>query len=515
MFNPVKNAAAMKAVLGQNGIGAWYGTGSVTGSNLHYTGGYDVRNALGGLSFKEALMGRKTPGPESLQGERKHSTPAAGVKGKRRKPPRMGLAASTATEAPSGKYSPQALLRVVAETGIGLPYALLMNGVPNWRGLSSTRYGQLVNSYYRKISEYRQSLGEERQQAEESFKANPTLPSVTALSSATIASAIAYNAPTGSDASAYGTGYGALAALDKRAAATRSTYLNTYSEAYLKPYREKEALAEYIHEGLLKSVNPEAEKKAFELAKLKGLRRRMKRTREGRKPGKKSQSAVAAAQVARSRRGGKRAGRRFARGGRITMLAKGGKSKQTVAQQTHNTAAPSAKATRKKVQAQIRHHNRVVDRRGAKRQQYADDRYEEESEGILDPVEKEREELEAREAYEAARREELAPLLNEIAVNVQRTSLIGAMQSSLFSAPTFARGGRVPPAAASAAAQPVHVGSPSVTVPLAVQLSGAMEALNPQIQAVVDGRLRDLGQAAGSAKTTVSAPGRRVSYGGN
>lgn len=38
MFNPYNNALAAKAIYDRQGIGAWYGTGFVTGNNLHYSG---------------------------------------------------------------------------------------------------------------------------------------------------------------------------------------------------------------------------------------------------------------------------------------------------------------------------------------------------------------------------------------------------------------------------------------------------------------------------------------------
>jgi hypothetical protein len=58
MRNPVRNAAAMKEVYDGQGLGAWYGTGSVTGDGVAYTGAYDVRDALGGRTFQEALTGK-------------------------------------------------------------------------------------------------------------------------------------------------------------------------------------------------------------------------------------------------------------------------------------------------------------------------------------------------------------------------------------------------------------------------------------------------------------------------
>ena len=87
MRNPVPNAAAMVAIYGSQGLGAWYGDGSVTGSNLHYTGNYDIRNALGGATFKEALGGKKggatdTPEPQQVEGKyTKHKAGSTGEGG--------------------------------------------------------------------------------------------------------------------------------------------------------------------------------------------------------------------------------------------------------------------------------------------------------------------------------------------------------------------------------------------------------------------------------------------------
>jgi hypothetical protein len=55
MLNPVKNAAAAAEIYHSNGLGAWYGTGYVTGTNLHYHGHLDLRKYLGGLSFRQAV----------------------------------------------------------------------------------------------------------------------------------------------------------------------------------------------------------------------------------------------------------------------------------------------------------------------------------------------------------------------------------------------------------------------------------------------------------------------------
>lgn len=55
MLNPVKNAAAASEIYHAQGIGAWYGTGFVTGSNLHYHGHLDLSRVLGGESFRSAL----------------------------------------------------------------------------------------------------------------------------------------------------------------------------------------------------------------------------------------------------------------------------------------------------------------------------------------------------------------------------------------------------------------------------------------------------------------------------
>lgn len=58
MRNPVKNAAAMNEVYDSQGLGAWYGTGSVTGDGVAYTGKYDISDALGGRTYQEALTGK-------------------------------------------------------------------------------------------------------------------------------------------------------------------------------------------------------------------------------------------------------------------------------------------------------------------------------------------------------------------------------------------------------------------------------------------------------------------------
>lgn len=55
MLNPVLNAAVAAKMYGAQGIGAWYGDGFVTNQNAHYSGGYDIRKSLGGMSFAEAV----------------------------------------------------------------------------------------------------------------------------------------------------------------------------------------------------------------------------------------------------------------------------------------------------------------------------------------------------------------------------------------------------------------------------------------------------------------------------
>ena len=79
MLNPVVNAWAAAQIYRRQGLGAWYGTGSVTGDGQNYTGDYDIRNALGGLSFQGALwmatdgrIGKKPPAIEKIgKGSRK------------------------------------------------------------------------------------------------------------------------------------------------------------------------------------------------------------------------------------------------------------------------------------------------------------------------------------------------------------------------------------------------------------------------------------------------------------
>ena len=55
MLNPVLNAAVAAKMYGAQGIGAWYGDRFVTNQNAHYSGGYDIRKSLGGMSFAEAV----------------------------------------------------------------------------------------------------------------------------------------------------------------------------------------------------------------------------------------------------------------------------------------------------------------------------------------------------------------------------------------------------------------------------------------------------------------------------
>jgi TP901 family phage tail tape measure protein len=55
MLNPVVNAWAAAQIYRRQGLGAWYGTGSVTGDGQNYAGNFDIRRALGGLSFDGAL----------------------------------------------------------------------------------------------------------------------------------------------------------------------------------------------------------------------------------------------------------------------------------------------------------------------------------------------------------------------------------------------------------------------------------------------------------------------------
>lgn len=532
MFNPVKNAAAADEVLAANGLGAWYGTGSVTGSNLHYKGSYDIRNALGGMSFKEALHGRKAPGKESIQSEKKRATKAAGGKGgkgKRKPKRRAGLSTGYAAEAPKGKYSPAALMKVVSETGISLPYGLSMygnaSGAPNWRGLSAQTYGKLVDQFYRKVAEYREKLGEERQAAEESFPSNNLLSSVTALSANTIQEALGYHPPLRGEANAYAAGYEILGSLDERGQALRGNYLNTYTEGYLKPYRRKESIAEYNKENALAVIDPEREQSEFARAALRGLRRRSKQSKVVEKKSKASPKGKnAPKRKSKTKTSTKKPGRRYARGGRIggaiaKHFSKGGKAKGqaglTTAVKPGSTPAKERARQAKKVRASIQHHSRVVNRRAKKKTRAAEEGYEDEMEGIEDPLEKQREEEEWLAEYEEARRNEIAPLLSELAFNVQRTANVGRAQSSLFAMPSFARGGRVPAGGASAPPPSApQSGNPNVTVPLGVHLSGGLEALNPHIQAEVDGKLHDLGQAAGVSRATVSSPGRRVSYRG-
>lgn len=403
----------------------------------------------------------------------------------KRRPPK--LSDSNFAEPPNGPYAPAALLQIAAATGIGLPYKLLdEKGIPNWRALPVSKYGAMVKDYLRRVAEYRKNLGEERTSAEEGYLSNPMLSSVIALSPNTISEAVGYHSPIRPDTDAYQTGYSALGTLDQRAEATRQSYLNTFSEGYLAPVEQRRTEITSTRDRILASLNPEREAKEFARARLKGLQKRVKRKQN---------------RIRKALKG-------------KTANAKTAKQKAAIKKRTGTATRRVARVATRKTRQQIKQQARKVKGRATRRGAQAEATYEEGIETLLDPVEAEREELERRNQFESARREELAPLLSEIASNVQRTANVGRVQSRLFAPPTFARGGRLPAGTAQAVAAPVNVGAPNVTVPLAVRLSGALEALNPQIQAVVDGKLKDMGQAAGGARMTVSAPGRRVSYGG-
>lgn len=496
MRNPILAALQAKDIVGDGlpSSSIWHATKYVTGYNQHYRGDP--------AAIARHLGGRGEEGASPKTGVwRGHDASKPWGKGPKKK---TALGGSEYAATPTGRYSPASLLQLAAETGIGLPFSLMKDGRPDWRSMPVLKYTKIVDDYLRRVAEYRTTLGEERKAAEESFPSNPLLTSVTALSPNTISEAIGYHSPVTPETGAYSQGYSSLAALDQLAAGRRSSYLNTFTEGHLAPYERKRSEVTDRRDAVIASLKPEREQREFARAKLRGLRKRLRN-------GDHTKRRRGAAKRARGGRVSRPSGRSFARGGRL--LAKGGKAKAAV------SAGRSAKVMtpaqqRKRVAAQIRKHGAQVKRRATRRGNRAEQRYEEESEGILDPVEREREEIEEREAFETARREELAPLLSEIALNVQRTALVGASQSALFSAPTFARGGQITPGSVPAPGAAVGASNPSVHVPFALHLSGAMEALNPHISAVVDGRLRELGHAAGTARTTVSAPGRRVSYGG-
>ena len=80
MLNPVINAWAASQIYRRQGLGAWYGTGSVTGNGINYSGNYDIANALGGLGYRGALymatdggLGEK---PKSIEALRKGAAKA-------------------------------------------------------------------------------------------------------------------------------------------------------------------------------------------------------------------------------------------------------------------------------------------------------------------------------------------------------------------------------------------------------------------------------------------------------
>jgi hypothetical protein len=55
MLNPVKNAYVAARMYGAVGTGGWYGSRYVTCWDCHYHGKFDIRDALGGLTFGRAL----------------------------------------------------------------------------------------------------------------------------------------------------------------------------------------------------------------------------------------------------------------------------------------------------------------------------------------------------------------------------------------------------------------------------------------------------------------------------
>lgn len=59
MLNPVKNAYIASLMYGDRGISPWYGTGHVTCTSCHYHGKFDIRDALGGLTYVQALRRAK------------------------------------------------------------------------------------------------------------------------------------------------------------------------------------------------------------------------------------------------------------------------------------------------------------------------------------------------------------------------------------------------------------------------------------------------------------------------
>lgn len=55
MWNPVRNAVIMAEMYADRGTAPWYGDDYVTDWDAHYTGRFDLRLVLGGLSFAQAL----------------------------------------------------------------------------------------------------------------------------------------------------------------------------------------------------------------------------------------------------------------------------------------------------------------------------------------------------------------------------------------------------------------------------------------------------------------------------
>ena len=69
MNNPVLNAAAMAHIYRDQGTGAWYGDSHVSNFNADWRGKYQLRNALGGISYSQALKSALTGKPVEGGGE--------------------------------------------------------------------------------------------------------------------------------------------------------------------------------------------------------------------------------------------------------------------------------------------------------------------------------------------------------------------------------------------------------------------------------------------------------------
>ena len=493
-LNPVKSAAMMAQMwtpeMATNKTAltnAWHGAEyNVSGLNEHYSGRYDIKNALGGLSYGDALLGRTpkesnvTNEPPKVEKATNASKPNQARKAKRKNRP--GIEGQKFTTAPTTKFkgnasiSPQALMAAESETGIGIPEGLMKNGKIAWGSVPTKEYEELALGYLKRVAEYKTEIAEQRAQAAEQFPATAMSSSLTPLAAKTIAEALGFHAPISEDVSAYLSGSAAMSSIDSQMGSASGAVLNTYTPGFLSQFERKRTMLQRQQAAALKRINPKAKSRKIAKAARKNLPAKIKAATK-------------------------------------KVLAK--KSKMPKADKKKLAGAIKGKVTRQAAN-KTRNTQKKVFKKAANKRKQINDKYEVDVEEVDDPIDPTREGLEAAYAQIQGQQDALAPLINSVAANVQRTAAVGAAQAPILAGRrSFARGGRAPALMGPSRAPGGALGgggAPSVVVPVAVSLSGGIEALNPAISVEVAGQVQQLGQDAGGRKPTVSAPGRRVSY---